>query len=195
MNRRTLLKLLGLIPFIGPSIASALVTTTAKARRLSGPYLPPYFPKWNAATDDLESGWNWTRDLERDRLPDGIVFPRAGQVWEAVCDCEVSFQASVGIRKNSVPTIGEMMTRFGQAILRKGERVRILEVDGPKPLQVDFIPVRYDELHGQIIPERTRKLPGYGGYALHLRSAKTYADFSSQKGQTYFVDSFRPVEA
>ncbi len=86
-----------------------------------------------------------------------------------------------------------MKLAFGVAKLRKGERVHVLEVDGPNPVQVGFVPVRYKELHEGIVPEATRKHPGYSGYILHLKTAKTAVEFNP-KPQTYFTESFKLVE-
>lgn len=83
----------------------------------------------------------------------------------------------------------------GIAHLRQGERIRVLGVDDArKPLRVTFQPVRYEELHEGIVPEDIRSAPGYLGYELSAKTARTIADF--QKGQcpTYFNEVFRLVE-
>src|SRR5437870_12525288 len=48
--------------------------------------------------------------------------------------------------------------------LRQGERVHILEAGESKPIQVSFVPLRYDELHDSIVPEEIRRVSGYWGY-------------------------------
>jgi hypothetical protein len=83
---------------------------------------------------------------------------------------------------------------FGEAKLRRGERVRILPVEDPKPVCVSFLPVRYEELHQDIVPEEVRKLPCYQGYMLQLKTAKTVPDFAKGNSQTYFTEAFRLVE-
>ncbi len=85
------------------------------------------------------------------------------------------------------------MMQFGLAQLQRGERVRILEV-GPKPIVVDFRPLRYHELHESIVPEETRRKPGYQGYTLRVKTAKTIADFREEICKTYFNEAFRLVE-
>jgi hypothetical protein len=68
-------------------------------------------------------------------------------------------------------------------------------VDDPsKPLRVTFQPIRYQELHAGTVPEDIRKPPGYFGYEMSLKSAKTLADFVKEAGQAYFNEAFGLVE-
>ncbi|MBI4529254.1 MAG: hypothetical protein HY695_36105 [Deltaproteobacteria bacterium] len=117
---------------------------------------PP--PGWNKTIDDLfeemkqgkrlfvggDEG-DWARDYERSLLPPGTVFPRGGQVWEVVDECDVQvdyiFAAPAGCG--------------GNGGLRKGERVRIMTGGtDPEPLIVFFLPVRYDDLHDTLVPAK-----------------------------------------
>jgi len=95
MTRRTLLKLLVLVPLVGPGIAKALAKSILKPLPGFTPYLPAEFPRWNAATDGLEDAGRWALNIERSRLPQDTLFPQAGQVWEAVRDCDVGFRANL----------------------------------------------------------------------------------------------------
>src|SRR3954463_436573 len=63
--------------------------------------------------DEIE----WARDYERSLLPAGTIFPRSGQVWEAVDDCDVLVSLWF-----AAPASGSEKGR-----LAKGERVGILE--------------------------------------------------------------------
>ncbi len=195
--------MLAMLPVLGPAIVKAATASKARLRYL--PFVPSEFPKWDRATDGLESGWKWAADLERSSLPRDLVFPQTGQVWEAVRDCEVSFQTSIPFARQP-PTVGVAMpfsTRleieafmkyaFGTTRLHRGERVRVLDVGEPKPLQVDFVPVRYEELEAEMIPEETRRLTGYNGYVLHLRTARTIGDFKKDNPQIYFTEAFRII--
>ena len=206
MSRRTLLKWVGLLPLIGPAIVKALAHSGAAPQPAFRLYLPPEFPKWDYATDGLESGWKWAADCERSHLSAELLLPRAGQVWEAIQDCEVPFQAAIDFPPKSLssglPTpvadLSEaaafMQLSFGMARLVRGERVRVATVDAPKPLHVNFVPVRYEQLQDQLIPEPTRKYPGYSGYELHLKTARTIADFVNRTDQPIFTELFRLVE-
>jgi hypothetical protein len=239
MTRRTLLKLLVLLPLVGPGIAKALAKSGLKPARRFTPYLPAEFPKWNRAVDGLEEAGSWVLKLERSRLPQNVLFPQVGQVWEAVRDCEVQFRADnncevhcrthlnfypprlpvVGLPQGVVPVPGPvavpaggagckrpspcqpsacarcpLLFPGGTAQLDQGERVRILELDGPPPIFVHFRPLRYEELHAHIVPEDIRKLPGYGGYVLSLKTAKTVSDLAlaNKKGrQSWFLENFK----
>ena len=81
------------------------------------------------------------------------------------------------------------------AQLGSGERVRVLGLDElNKPLHVSFQPIRYEELHARIVPEDVRRLPGYVGYELSVKTAKTIADFDKHFTQTYFNEAFRLIQ-
>jgi hypothetical protein len=83
----------------------------------------------------------------------------------------------------------------GVAQLQTGEKVRIIDVDHPdKPLRVSFQPLRYAQLQAAIVPDEIRLQPGYAGYELSVKSAKTIADFGKDGPQTFFNESFRLVE-
>ncbi|HTL54026.1 MAG TPA: hypothetical protein VL361_00045 [Candidatus Limnocylindrales bacterium] len=200
MTRRTLLKLAGLLPFAGPLLAKALAQSFPQPAVSFVPYLPSYFPGWNRVVDGLEDAGKWALDIELSHIPANVVMPREGQVWQALRDCEVHFQASIPLRSPFVvlakpaPVDINLLLGFGTAQVPCGERVRILE-PGPKSLNVSFVPVRYHELQEQIIPEVIRKTAGYGGYTLSLKIAKTVADLC-RKGspQLAFSEVFRLLD-
>jgi len=208
MKRRTLLKLLSLLPFAGPVITKALATSGHKPAQAYAPYLPTDFPKWNKAIDGLEDAGKWALDIERSLLPQHMMFPRVGQVWETVRNCQVAFHVPLqvdfaqadasGLLKDAAGTFVSanraLLVRGGMADLRQGEKVRILDVDSPKPLCVSFLPLRYQELHENIVPKQIRNLSGYHGYTLQVRTAWTIADFSKETCQTYFNEAFRLIQ-
>jgi hypothetical protein len=80
------------------------------------------------------------------------------------------------------------------ARLQEGERVRITAAEGPKPIQVDFQPVRYRELEGSIVPHDMRQHPFYTGYWLSAKTAKTIADFDKNECPAFFNGRFRLVK-
>ena len=228
MTRRELFKFLALLPFVGPAISKAVVKSDFKPALAPRPYpyLPNCFPKWDTAVDGLEESWKWAAEIERSRLLSGVVFPRVGQVWEAVRDCQVAFRpqgcwqipaweklrdGKAALRPGGwqLPIGGKAMFVMlgGRALLRAGEKVRVLGLDHlEKPLHVCFQPLRYEELHTGIVPEEIRRRPDYAGYELSLKSAKTTADstfewlhgksgpaFSKHAPQTFFTEAFRLV--
>jgi hypothetical protein len=168
--------------FIGLRAAVAQVLAVRPRRRAIR--LPP-IPKWNKSTDDIDSKdfVQRSEDYERSLLPPDINFPRAGQIWESVSDCEVNFSGWT-------PT--NPIFPGGMARLRQGERVRILTLDDPKPIWVSFQPVRYHALQESIVPLDIRNRPGYQRYALSLRTAYTVCCSREEKG--YFHELFRLVE-
>ena len=153
-------------------------------RKLYSPMkLIPPDPKWDKAIDGLAPGWSL--DYKRSLLPDSILVPLPGQVWQTLRDCKVGFRASV----RNTPL------RFGEARLLKGEKVRVVLVDdGPKPLYVEFVPLRYTELEPEIVPEEVLRVGGYQGYYLSVDTAKTVADFLERSGRAYFNEDFALAE-
>jgi hypothetical protein len=227
MTRRELFKFLALLPLIGPAITKAMVKSDLKPAliRRPYPYLPEFFPKWDSAVDGLEEAGKWALEIERLRLPPAVVFPRVGQVWEAVRDCQVTFRpqgcrqplwekvqkghAVLRARGWQLPIHEQAMFVMlgGTTQLRAGEKVRVVGLDHPeKPIHVFFQPLRYEELHAGIVPEEIRQRPGYAGYELSMKSAKTviHSTFESLHGkyglafskhapQTFFNEAFRLV--
>ncbi len=140
--------------------------------------LPP-LPKWNKTTDDIDSDDFLRRlqDCQRSLLPPGIVFPRAGQIWETLRDCRVH------INKWMIGPRGPVV--WLDARLKQGERVRILPLDDPKPMRVVFQPVRYEELHQSIAPDSVR-------YNLWVWTAPCVVPVLGEK-PGYFIELFRLV--
>ena len=140
---------------------------------------------WNKTIDDLieemrqgkrliisgDEG-DWARDYERSLLPRATVFPRGGQTWEAIDNCEVSveyiFAAPAGFG--------------GSATFPSGERVTIMSGGiVPEPIAVNFLPLRYEELHEHFVPLDVRSIPRYTNYALNTKTS-------------YFNEHFRLIE-
>jgi hypothetical protein len=140
----------------------------------------PSPPKWNKKTDDIDSVDFLRRAQEQERslLPPDTVFPRTGQIWEAVRDCEVH------VRKWIVGPKVPVLWVDGR--LREGERVRVLELDSPKPLEVRFEHLRSLELRESFAPDSLR-------YELWLRTARALLP---GLGETtgYFNELFRFVD-
>ncbi|MFO1497870.1 MAG: hypothetical protein U1G07_05660 [Verrucomicrobiota bacterium] len=76
---------------------------------------------------------------------------------------------------------------FGSSQIAQGEEVRILPLDGPRPLTVDFVPVRYAELEQVIVPAEVRAWPSYGKYQLSAPTARTVWP---EEGSDFFIDCF-----
>ena len=201
MTRRTLLKLAAMLPFAGPLLAKVLAQPAGKPPTCSLPYLPAHFPKWNRAVDGLEDAGNWALDLEWSRICAEAVLPIEGQIWEAVRDCEVPLLASISRAPISAinfaglsPAEINLPLGFGTARLCLGERVRIVE-SGPKPVTIHFVPVRYEQLHDNLVPPQLRHAPGYSGYTLQLKLARTVSDLCKvgSASRIFFSETFTLV--
>jgi hypothetical protein len=184
MKRRTFLQATLATVALAVSAASLTVRTAvadicAKVRRRQRNMILPPLPKWNKTTDDIDYADFFRRslDYERSLLPANLVFPREGQIWEAVRDCEVHVLKCM--------TGPKAPLFWPNAALRKGELVRILALDHPKPLQVRFQPIRSQELHENTAPKDLR-------YELCLRMACTVPVSGQSIG--YFNELFRLIE-
>jgi len=136
----------------------------------------PAPPGWNKTLDDLiaerkrgkrtvgisNDEISWARDYERSLLPSNTVFPRAGQLWEAIAECDVRVHYIFATAASS----------SGAGKLASGERVRILKGrNEPKPIHVSFLPVRHVDLLASLVPEDVRREPLYTGYVLSVKTA------------------------
>ena len=138
----------------------------------TGEALPPAPPGWNKTIDDLfnemragtrktvgRAERKWAEDYERSLLPEGIRFPRNGDVYEAIEDVEIRYMTSW-----LAPYTGG-----GQATLLQGERV-IVDCDSSnrKPLGVYAAPECYKEIEIRMVPEEERTHYKYSGFYLSL---------------------------
>jgi hypothetical protein len=158
-------------------LRAAVSDVCAKVKpRPRGMPLPPV-PKWKEATDDIDGADYALRSVEYERslLSPGLVFPRMGQVWETVRDCELPVLDFIG--HPGRPFIVNVR-------LQKAERVRILELEHPKPLQVRFAVIR--QSMQQSIVSRV------GDNVLSVRMARTVPILGDQG--LYFDELFRLVQ-
>ncbi|MHC1769413.1 MAG: hypothetical protein AB9869_34875 [Verrucomicrobiia bacterium] len=157
----------------------------------------PSAPKWDPTVDglDMRDFSRQALEFERSLLPRGIAFPREGQIWRVIRECEVTFLAlfssgSLGPEKGYVLGPGDILFPFGVAQLQRGEEVRILALEDPRPLNVTFLPLRYVELEAVIVPASIRAWPGYTSYQLTAPTART----TGFEKQDYFTDCLEAVE-
>ena len=157
--------------------------------------------RWNPKTDDLDWGdfglkcVRWSNDYERSLLPKDLVFPQANQIWEAVDDCEVNFNAFFASWPNKEPfrLFAEPLP-FGRARLSRGERVRIEPINEPKPIMIWFKPLRYLDLQQSIVPAEVLKIPHYSCYSLSLKLARNPRSLFVEPQSGYFSEVFRWIE-
>jgi len=177
ITRRTLLKLVGLLPLVGPAVVKALGQAPTTPR---GTYLPANFPKWNKAVDGLENAGEWAIEIERARLPSGLAFPREGEVWEAVRNFEIQFW----------PRVWQEAMKLEKVEIKAGDRVQVVHTDGPKPVFVSFLP-----LNGSLPMPETQNSPGNPlRWDLQLKTARTVSDLvQNRNDQVFFLEAFRLV--
>lgn len=204
-----LLKIVTLLPFVGPAAAKALARSGAKPVRVFKPYIPKFFPKWDQTTDGLEDAWRWSQTIQRSFLPAGMRFPKVGDIWQAAHDCQVSFTARIGITWQQAASTG-LLERFrnrlvcgdsrgvmvsGIANLREGTRVRILSTDdAAKPLLVQLLPLGDGDLPAEFLPEDIKQTPGYCDFELSLKTARTPPEVANHDCSVYLNEDFRLVQ-
>ena len=98
---------------------------------------------------------------ERSLLPQGTIFPREGEVWEAADDVKVEV-----VKRFAAPFICS-----GEAILPRGERVRVMRTFEEEPLRVRARPLRYDELLPSLVRADIRDDPDFSSYQLEIGTA------------------------
>ena len=103
----------------------------------------------------------WARDYERSQLPPGTVFPADGEVWEAVDDVKV-----LVMHHYAAP-----VTDTGEAILPRGERVRVIGSAQEKPIIISADPLRYGELLPSLVPDDVRGEPRFTNYSVMVKTA------------------------
>jgi hypothetical protein len=81
--------------------------------------------------------------------------PQPDQIWEVIDSCEAHVQFLF-----SAP-----ITFSGTAKLIAGERVRVTAFDRSAAV-VSFLPVRYAELHDEVVPADIRGTPRYKSFIL-----------------------------
>lgn len=99
-------------------------------------------------------------------------FPRKGQIWEVVDGCDVHIQC----------LFRAPITMSGSGRLADGERVCVTtEATDTLPVEVSFVPVRYEELHDSLVSADIRNTHRYHSYLLSVTAE-------------YFREHFRLVE-
>ncbi len=91
---------------------------------------------------------------KRRPMPKDIRYPREGEIYESIEDVTVTYMTS-----HHAPFTGG-----GKAVLPKGEQVRVYKPDNDRPDGVYCNPLRYDELHEQIVPAEERANEYYSNY-------------------------------
>jgi len=126
------------------TLRAAVSDICAKVRRRRGVTIFSPVPKWNKETDDIDGAdfLRQSQEYERALLPGNLVFPRAGQIWEAQYNCEVPIL-------KCAPYSGAQLL-WDEARLRQGDRVCILTLDNSKPLFVRFQVIRSQKEHHNV---------------------------------------------
>jgi hypothetical protein len=95
-------------------------------------------------------------------------FLRGGQIWEVTDGCEAQIHYLF-----TAP-----ITFSGSCRLISGERVCIMTgTTNPQPIVVSFLPVRYDELQENLVPQDIRDTPRFKKYTLSVETGYFYEHF------------------
>jgi hypothetical protein len=104
---------------------------------------------------------DWARDYERSLIPQGMRFPRKGDLYEALEDMKVDFLTAW-----SAPFTGG-----GTGLLRKGERVYLdSEPSDPKSIGSYAVAIDYEALEERIVPASDRTAERYNGFYFYFKT-------------------------
>lgn len=131
------------------------------------PSIPPMLPDWTMTTHDLiqvakwgrrkveKHEWKWAREYECRLFPNGMRYPRVGDLYEASEDMLIEFDIAWRI---NYPGKGEGM-------LQKGDQVIIQSVpNGKCPSEATALAVDYAQLQSRLVPEQQSSHPWYLGF-------------------------------
>jgi len=136
-------------------------------------------PDWNLTIDDLieemKAGkrrsieeFKRARDYEQSLIPEGIRFPRKGDVYESLKDQTVSYL---------IGWLGPFTTG-GEATLMEGERVWInSDATDEKPIGTYALPIEREQLEERMVPREDRANPKYGGFYFFIKTVQLNEDF------------------
>lgn len=110
----------------------------------------------------------WARDYERSLLPDGIRFPKAGDVYLALEDVTVHVLTSW-----AAPFTGG-----GEAVFPRGGKIRVHEeVTDPRPLGIHAMPLDDPSVHFSGATPAEQSSPLYRGCCLYIETALIHTGF------------------
>lgn len=111
---------------------------------------------------------DWAREYELRQIPDGIRFPKMGDVYESLKDQTVDYLTAW-----AAPYTGS-----GKGTLLKGEKVWIDSAPGDKkPIGVYALPLEYDVIEQRMVPQEERENPKYGGFYFHFKTMELNQNF------------------
>jgi hypothetical protein len=133
---------------------------------------PPRPADWNKTVNDLfqemkaglrktigQPEIDWAREYTRSLIPDGLRYPRLGDVYEALVDQPVRYMTAWRAA----------YTGGGESTIRAGERLWVhSEPVGEKPLGVYALPTDYNEMEIRMVPTEERTAAKYNGYYLSV---------------------------
>jgi len=147
-----------------------------KKRESSVPQDPaaPRPADWKKTSEDLmqelqsgqrrlikEPEFRWAREYESSLLPDGIRYPRSGDVYESLVDQQIGYMTAW-----RAPYTGG-----GDGKILAGERVWIdnQPID-EKPIGVYAMPIEYEKLEKRMVPVEELSAAKYNGFCLSIKT-------------------------
>jgi hypothetical protein len=115
--------------------------------------------------------WEKARVYERSLFPADTRWPSKGEVHECLKECRVSF----------LTHWHTAFTGGGDAVLRAGECIRVLELMDEKPIIVPAEPLNPGSVEERAVAAHDRNHPNYAGFSLSIRTRDLLAHFRFQK--------------
>lgn len=107
------------------------------------------------------------RKLSKALMPTGLLYPKGGEVFEAVQDIEISY-----LTHFMAPYTGG-----DKGTLLKGERIIVSKPNKDKPLSYYCYPINADEVEERIVSFSDKDNPAYNGFSLSIDTKILNRDF------------------
>ena len=111
------------------------------------------------------------REYERSQIPDDLIIPQTGQVFETIWDVPV-----IAMLTHRAPFTGSE-----EFTLPPGIQIKIKDQIEEKPIIIAADPTEYKAIEKQFIPKASRSSWLYSGYFLYIQTID-------------FIDGFKLIE-
>ncbi len=110
----------------------------------------------------------WAIEYERELIPNDYRFPKKGDVYESIFDQNIEFLTAW-----QAPFTGG-----GNGTLLKGEQIWIVsDSDDKKPISINALPVKYQEIEKRMVSETDRQSPKFGNLYFNLSTISLNENF------------------
>ena len=109
-----------------------------------------------AAPEEIDAA----REYERSLIPDDLIIPQTGQIFETIRDVAVT----------AMLTHRAPFTGSEEFTLPAGIQIKIKDLMEKKPIVIAAEPIEYKAIEKQFIPKASRRSLLYSGYFLYIQT-------------------------